>query len=120
MAFYTDNKLLFHNYDLMNTMESHIENIPDMIGKINKDQFLSASEKQLHDHIYSQNEMEPITLNEDRSLMDQDEIEVDVRGDPMRAGNIFGHSGPMLVPGIRVTVSIPFSGEKNLWAQDYR
>jgi len=115
MVFHNQNEPLFYKYDLRETMENQISGISDKVEQINRDQFLSASEDHLHEYIYSESEIEPITLHEDKTNFEQEEIKVDVSNDPMRGGNIFGHSGPLLVPGIRVTVSIPFDGDPNLW-----
>ncbi len=45
--------------------------------------------------------------------MKREEIEIDVRGDPRRA--IFDRDRPVLIPGIKVVISVPFIGDKELW-----
>lgn len=45
--------------------------------------------------------------------MAREEIQIDVRGDPRR--DIFDQGRPVLIPGIKVVVSVPFSGDNELW-----
>lgn len=115
MSFSTHNKLLFSKIDLETTLEKQIHNVSSRVEGIDKNQFLSASAQQIHDHVYSEMEIEPIILYEDKAVFENVECKVDVSGDPMRGGRIFRGSGPVLVPGIRVIISIPFSGDPNLW-----
>jgi hypothetical protein len=55
----------------------------------------------------------PLELEETRRTMRREEVLIDVSGDPSR--DIFSNGRPVLIPGIRVVVSIPFRGDQHLW-----
>jgi len=55
----------------------------------------------------------PLALNRAGARMAREEIQIDVRGDPRR--DIFDQGRPILIPGIKVVISVPFSGDKDLW-----
>ncbi|MFH1661111.1 MAG: toll/interleukin-1 receptor domain-containing protein [Pseudomonadota bacterium] len=55
----------------------------------------------------------PLVLNRAGARMVREEIQIDVRGDPRR--DIFDEGRPILIPGIKVVVSVPFTGDKELW-----
>jgi hypothetical protein len=55
----------------------------------------------------------PLRLDRSRQTMRREEIQVDVTGDPRRMG--FPDGRRIVVPGIRVTVSIPYIGDRLLW-----
>ncbi len=106
---------LFFRYDLMQTMAKQLQNVPEDIRGISRDKFLISSDDQLHDFIFSEKKIEPIILYQDKASFDKDEILVDVTGDPLRAGTIFEPSRPIMIPGLKVTISIPYSGDPTLW-----
>lgn len=56
--------------------------------------------------------VEPLVIYEDRMTREQSEINIDVAGWP---GRYTRGTGPCLVPGIRVAVALPYSGNSNLW-----
>ena len=60
---------------------------------------------------------DPIILYRDQQTMEQEEVKVDVSNDPNRAAYYFDdRRGPLLVPGVLVTVNIPFDGYALLWS----
>jgi len=52
-------------------------------------------------------------LHEDSKEMEQHETKIDVSG--YRDRNPFGNRGPIYVPGVKVVVSIPYTGDTSLW-----
>lgn len=112
MAYRRDN-LLFYGGDLDATLRNHFGQISSRVDSIPKDQFLATPEDDLVDHIYSSIEVEPIVLYEDSMEMEQHETRIDVSRYPNR--NPFGDRGPIYVAGVRVVVSIPYSGDPTLW-----
>lgn len=113
MPLYNTNNLLFSEFDLDATMRNQLKDVSGKVGTIPRDQFLSTSEETLHEHLFSSMSPEPLILYEDRMEMEEEEVNIDVTNDPMR--NPFGDRGPILIPGIKVTVSIPWTGEAQLW-----
>lgn len=105
--------LLFYEGDLHGTLDNHTRQISEKVNAIPKDQFLSTPEQDLVEHIYADMHIEPLTLYEDSMEMDQHETKIDVSG--YRDRNPFGDGGPIYVQGIRIVVSVPFTGESVLW-----
>lgn len=105
--------ILFCEGDLDATLRNHSDTISAKIDAIPKDQFLATPEDDLVEHVYAQLEVEPIVLHEDLMEMEQFETKVDVSRN--RDRNPFGDRGPIYVPGVLVEVSIPYTGDSNLW-----
>jgi len=74
---------------------------------------MNSKPDEIADHIASQMTVDPLVLYEDRAEMEQHETKIDVS--QWSGRNLFGEAGPIYVPGIAVTVSIPFSGDRHLW-----
>jgi len=104
---------LFCEGDLDHTLRNHNGQIAAKVDVIPKDQFLAIPEEDLVEHIYSEIYVEPLTLYEDSMEMEQHEVKIDVSGNPLR--NPFRDPGPIYVSGIKVVVSIPYSGDPMLW-----
>lgn len=113
MVFYQDNQLLFYDGDLDATLRAHHASIKNKVDSLPKDQFLASREDEIVEHIQSSMCIEPIQLHEDSMVMEQQEVKVDVNRS--RDRNPFGDRGPIYVSGIKVTVSVPFTGDKELW-----
>ena len=105
--------LLFYEGDLHGTLDNHIRQISEKVNAITKDQFFASPEEDLVEHIFGEMRIEPITLYEDSMEMEQTETRIDVSG--YRDRNPFGDRGPIYVQGIRVVVSVPFTGDPVLW-----
>jgi len=108
-----DNDLLFYNKDLDDVLRSHLDSAQQFVDKISQDRFLATDDDTIAEHVFSEMEIEPIKLYEDRMEREQEESKMDVSGDWRR--NPFKDSGPIYVPSIRVSISIPFTGCKELW-----
>lgn len=104
---------LFWDGDLRATLDAHSSTAKEKIDNIPKDQFLASPVDLIVQNISAKLAIEPLHLYEDSMEMEQHEIEVDVSNDPRR--NPFRDRGPILIPGIRVVISIPYSGESSLW-----
>src|SRR3989304_5100690 len=109
----SDSEFLFRDGDLGAVPRQHAVRIQQKVDSIPQDQFLATSDEVLVQHIIPEFNIEPLTLYEDRTLMDQAETSVDVSSDSDR--NPFGDRGPIHVAGIRITVSIPYTGDQALW-----
>jgi hypothetical protein len=108
---------LFRENDLDSVLRARQDAIPGAVGRIGKEQFIISSNKELIDHIAPEFIVNPICLHESQTRMKQNEVRVDVSHDRNR---IFGHdqSGPFYIPGTRVEIEVPFSGDS--WIFQYR
>lgn len=105
--------LLFYGNDLFEVLQANLEQAKTDVDQIPTSQFTHSSDGDIVDHVYSKREVVPIELHEDQKEMDTQETQVDVRHDLNR--DILDTSRPCMIPGIRITVSVPFSGDANLW-----
>ncbi len=107
-----DRNYLFHEGDLSPTLDKHAAQIAEKIDAISKDQILATPVDDIVEHLATQTYVEPLVIYEDRMTREQQEIQIDVAGWPNRFtwGN-----GACLIPGIRVVVSLPFTGDEILW-----
>lgn len=102
----------FHEGDLSATLDAHGRKVREKIDSIEPDQLLATPVEDLVEHIVSQMYVEPLQIYEEQMTRDQLETKIDVAGWP---GRFTRGDGPCLVPAIRVTVSLPFTGDVNLW-----
>lgn len=108
-----DNDILFYNKDLSDVLWGHLDSAQQFVDKIPQDQFLATNDEVIAEHVFSEMEIQPIELYEDRMEMEQEESKMDVSGDWRR--NPFKDFSPIYVSSLRVSVSIPFIGCKELW-----
>ena len=64
------------------------------------------------EHIANSLFIEPLKIHETSMNQENQEIEIDVQGWP---GRITFRDGPCMVPGIKLVISLPFSGDSRLW-----
>jgi hypothetical protein len=108
-----ENHALFTEEDLRHSLDSHFERIQEFVDEISKVKFVAASDDELYQHVYDTFVVTPIEIDESQITMDLPEpVKVDVRG---RAGYFHVGNGPALVPGLRLKVWIPYSGDDRLW-----
>lgn len=110
---YRDDNLLFYEGDLDGMLRNHQNQITSKIDQIQKDQLLATPEDDLVQHVCDSMEVEPITLHEESAEMEQHETKIDVSG--YRDQNPFRDRGPIYVAGIRVVVSLLYTGDHMLW-----
>ena len=108
-----DRDLLFYDGDLGEALRQHHLKTQQKVDSIPQDQFLSIPDDTLVQHIVAELHIEPLTIYEDRMVMDQRETKVDVSDDWDRAFS--PDRGPVGVPGIAITISIPYTGDEGLW-----
>lgn len=106
---------LFATGDLAEALRAQTQRVAEVVNQIPQDKFLASTDQQLVENVVSNLEVEPLVLHEDHAEMDQQEAELDVSGDPNRDWGFRGRSGPLMVPATRVTITIPFTGDKTLW-----
>ncbi|MHB8764587.1 MAG: hypothetical protein ACYDA8_09685 [Deferrisomatales bacterium] len=106
---------LFCEKDLFGVLEGNILSATQAVEGIPAEQFERATDEELVEHIFASSEVVPLEVFPDEMVMEQSETRVDVSHDPMRAWGGRGHGGPLMVPGLRVTVSFPYRGDAALW-----
>jgi hypothetical protein len=104
---------LFYEHDLFEVLQANLEGGKADVDQIPESQFRDSSDADIVEHVYSKREVIPLELHEDQKEMDTQETQVDARHDLNRA--IFDMSTPCMIPGMRITVIVPFSGDANLW-----
>lgn len=105
IIFRKDNLPLFNDSDIDVILKNKLTQALYNIDGIPKDQFLSTSEDDLQEHILSSSIIYPIKLHEKSMEMEEEEIKIEIKD--------YGRMA--IVPGIEVTVSIPFTGDSSLW-----
>lgn len=108
---------LFAEPDLDDQLRERQRQITAKVDAIPERQFLISSDQEVVDHVIPQLVVEPIMLRLDARTMSKTETKVDVSGDPMRFFSP-GRGGPFLIPGTRVDIDIPYTGED--WIFRYR
>jgi hypothetical protein len=106
-------KHLFCGGNLHEVLRDNLERARNYVDQIPESQFLHLGDGDIVEHVYSKFEVIPIEIYEDQKEMDRAETKVDVSHDFRRG--ILDKSKPCMVPGLRITVRIPFSGNANLW-----
>lgn len=106
---------LFIDDNLRMELEGNTRAAIQGVEGISAEQFERATDEELLDHIYSRRKIDPLEIFPDEMEMDKAETKIDVSHDPMRNFFSRGGGGPIFVPGLQVTVSVPFRGDPNLW-----
>ncbi len=73
----------------------------------------AVPESELALQLFNDLRIVPLQLNLSGQRMRRDDVELDVTGDPMRMG--FPGGRRLIVPGVRVTIAIPYTGDSRLW-----
>lgn len=112
-----DSRTLFLEEDLDAQLRGRQDSVGSTVDAIPKDQFLVSSDDELVEHISAKLSVEPLILHEESMVMNQSETQVDVSGDRNRIFHS-GRSGPFFIPGTRVDIDVPFTGEE--WIFQFR
>ena len=109
--------LLFFEDDLDSQLRARQHRVRGALDSIPEQQFLISNDQELVDHIVAELTVEPLVLREEATTMKKTETQVDVSGDPRRVFRP-GQGDPFNIPGTRIDVDIPFTG--NEWLFQYR
>jgi hypothetical protein len=88
---------LFHGTDVNSVMRNRVHGAQGRVDAISVEQFAASSDDQIVEHVAAEEHLEPLMLHEGQTEMTQDEF---------TAGG---------TPTLRVTVTIPFTGNESLW-----
>lgn len=109
-----DRSALFCGSRLHDSFRAREMSLRDQVDGFSPVQILSLPEEQLVEHFVATSQVEPLQIFEDEKELDTRETKVDVSGDQSR----FFHAGQgaFYVPGYELRVTIPFTGESQLWS----
>ncbi len=105
--------LLFSSYDLQSVLDNQVKSLRNEVEGLEQNRLLNTSQADLIKYLIDKYMVTPVNLKKDVWYAEESEIKVDVRYDQMRW--IDDKSRPVLVPGQRIQVKIPFDGEDNLF-----
>jgi hypothetical protein len=104
---------LFSTYDLSQTLANTQQKMREEIERLDANRLLNTAPTDLAAYFGKKFSIEPIRLLRDQWYADHKEVQVDVRHDPMRW--IQDTSRPVMIPGERTEVRVPFEGESELF-----
>lgn len=105
----TKEGFLFNQVDWF-SVERHQENqLSKELSDIDGDRLLNTSTDDLCNHFEQKFRIDVPILREDEIIADQNEVDIDVSHDPMRA--IFDRSRPYFIKGTEIEITIPFDGD---------
>lgn len=111
---YRDNQEpLFSKAHLSDALRAQTDSVADRVQSISESVLRAADDAELTDQLAEDLRIVPLRLDQQNQTMRREETPVDVTGDPRRFG--FPDGRRLIVPGLRVTVSIPYVGDEQLW-----
>lgn len=120
-----DGKLLFYKNDLESELHDRQQQANHAVNDIPEQQFQISTDQELVEHIVTRFTVSPLVLQEDAMTMNQTETQVDVSSDSWRMF-LRQQDGPYFIPGTRVDVNVPFTGEEwifesrtNPWSSNF-
>lgn len=104
---------LFARAALSDALRKHTAAIPQRVQAIAESVIQAVDDDSLASQLAQELKIVPLSLDLSGQTMRREEVQVDVTGDRFRIGAPDGRR--LVVPGIRVTVSIPYVGDEQLW-----
>ena len=105
--------LLFCSDLLDQVLSKRLLEMQRNVELIDSNQFLNTSAEDLKRYLVEKCGVTPIRLMREEQYVDSQEKMIDVRHDPMR--RIRDRSRPVLKPGERIEIRVPFEGESELF-----
>ena len=105
--------LLFSSHDLSERLRGTAQGLSKEVEGLDANRLLNTAPDDLKDYLVEKYSVTPATLLRDQWYADTTEIQVDVRYDQRRLIRDTGR--PVLIPGERVEVHVPFEGEAELF-----
>jgi len=85
------------------------------IAQIDGNRLLNTNVDDLTEYLVGKFRIDVPELDEANMVVDQQEAQMDVSGDPQRTAYFLGHGGPVYVTGALVIVEVPFSGDPEMF-----
>lgn len=108
-----DHTYLFAGNELSAVMAAHERKVYQEIDKIVGDELLKTSPSDLAEYFVSEFAIVVPVLDEASITVSEEESDVDVSRDPMRA--IWDRSRPVYIKGTKLTLHVPFEGDPGLF-----
>lgn len=105
--------LLFVTHDLEYSLRSTMQSMRQEVEGLDENRMLNTAPEDLKRYLVEKYGVTPITLLRDQWYADHQDVQVDVRYDQMRW--IEDRGRPVMIPGERVEVRVPFEGESELF-----
>jgi hypothetical protein len=105
--------LLFCTHDLDQSLRNAVQQMRQEVEGLDANRLLNTAPEDLKSYLVAKYRVEPLRLLRDDWYADHHDMPVDVRHDPMRW--IDDKSRPVMVPGERIEVRVPFEGEGELF-----
>ena len=105
--------ILFVTHELDAILRNQAQGIQREVDNIDPNRFLNTAPEDLKQYLVERYSVAAITLLRDQWHADHKEVQVDIRHDQMRW--IDDRSRPVLVPGERIEVRVPFDGDAELF-----
>ncbi|OMQ27323.1 hypothetical protein [Serratia oryzae] len=105
--------LLFSSIPLDNSLHHTMETMRQEIEKLDSNRFLNTAQEDLKDYLVEKYSVTPVTLLREQWYIEHQEVQVDVRHDEHRW--ISDRNRPVMIPGERTEVHVPFDGEPDLF-----
>lgn len=113
MRYRDDQDSLFSGAHLSDALRTQTAAVADRVQSISESVLRAADDAELTDQLAEDLKIVPLRLDQQNQTMRREEVQVDVTGDPRRFG--FPDGRRLMVPGLKVTVSIPYVGYDQLW-----
>ncbi|MDR9837642.1 hypothetical protein [Herbaspirillum huttiense] len=107
------NGLLFVTYDLQSGLQKSAESLRAEIESLDSNRLLNTAPEDLKKYLAEKYRVEPVKLLREHWEAEVIETQIDVRHDQMRM--VMDRGRPVLVPGERVVVRVPFEGDPELF-----
>jgi hypothetical protein len=104
---------LFSSKDLGESLRATTQNMIAEVESLDANRLLNTAPEDLKRYLVEKFCVTPVTLLRDQWYADHEEVQVDVRYDQNRG--IRDTSRPVLIPGERIEVHVPFEGEAELF-----
>lgn len=105
--------LLFSTHDLSDVLQKAAQQMRQEVESLEANRLLNTAPEDLKNYLVQKYRVEPIALRRDQWYADHQETQVDVRYDQSRW--IRDTSRPVMIPGERFEVRVPFEGESELF-----
>lgn len=104
---------LFSTHDLSGVLQNAVQQMRQEVESLEANRLLNTAPEDLKNYLVQKYRVEPIVLRHDQWYADHQETQVDVRYDQSRW--IRDTSRPVMIPGERFEVRVPFEGRSELF-----
>jgi hypothetical protein len=108
-----DYNYLFATYDWHSVQENQKRQLEKDVKELVDNRILNTPVEDLCDYLEEKHKVNVPALKKDQIVADQNEVQIDVSRDPMRA--VFDRSNPFYIGGTKISISIPFEGDDDVF-----